>query len=995
MFGSDRTVAVTLKATVSDYVSKMGVAKSATADMAKAAEQHATKNRQSWDAVGKGMMVVGAAIAAGVGVAVKAYADFDKEMSNVRAVSGANAAEMKRLSSAALEAGAATAFSASEAARATAELAKVGLSTKDILGGALRGALDLAAAGSLDLASAAEIAGQTMKIFKLEGKDVPRIADALAAGANKSAADVTDLSQALAQAGLQAAQTGMSMEDTVGTLSLFADNALKGSDAGTSLKTMLSRLNPTTKQAAVAMEELGLNFYDAQGNFIGIEAAAGLLKSQLSGLTVQQRQAALQTIFGSDAIRAATVLYDAGAEGVRTYTQAVTDHGAAARMAAIQMDNLAGDWEQFTGSVETALIKAGSGANDMIRTLVQAATGMVNVFADMPDSVQSVGVAIAAVASALLLAGGGFLAIVPKIAAAKTAMVELGITSTAVRGLLSGPWGLALAAGTLAIGLFAAGQYEAKRKADELRATLDQQTGAITGNTKAMVARDLQQAGAFETARKYGVTARELTDAALGQGDALSKLEARQRAAASTNADFVRGQFEAVKSGGDFSKMALLASSSSSVFADASTKSAVASRDQANGLQGLLNLVRPTNELLTGQSQAQQEVAAATGEASAAAADAVPSVKSLADATRDAKREAEDAAKVYKEWQSQIEMLGGGIRAETAARNSYNDAVKTGTEAIKGSAVEQEQALLKIAEAATQLASKQMDAGRGQEEIAGTMRRSREDFLRVAEAMGWSAQYAADYADALGLIPENVQTMVEAAGVLESTAEVIELDTQIRNLSGKTVTVEEAGADASNGRVLTLSGSIFNLPDKTVEVKEIGATASGERVVSLNGQIYRLTGKTVVVSADTSRASANLAAVASQLAAIQSKNITLTVSRIGGVNVGQYATGGFVSGPGTSTSDSIPALLSNGEYVMKAAAVAKYGTHFFDRVNAMRFSSGGEVTRTARASAPATTVLDASPIAAALNGARLKLGPIDPITREVAATLLTAHSRGV
>lgn len=368
MFGSDRTVAVTLKATVSDYVSKMGVAKSATADMAKAAEQHATKNRQSWDAVGKGMVVVGAAIAAGVGVAVKAYADFDKEMSNVRAVSGANAAEMKRLSSAALEAGAATAFSASEAARATAELAKVGLSTKDILGGALRGALDLAAAGSLDLASAAEIAGQTMKIFKLEGKDVPRIADALAAGANKSAADVTDLSQALAQAGLQAAQTGMSMEDTVGTLSLFADNALKGSDAGTSLKTMLSRLNPTTTQAAAAMEELGLNFYDAQGNFIGIEAAAGLLKSQLSGLTVQQRQAALQTIFGSDAIRAATVLYDAGAEGVRNYTQAVTDHGAAARMAAIQMDNLAGDWEKFTGSVETALIKAGSGANDMIRT---------------------------------------------------------------------------------------------------------------------------------------------------------------------------------------------------------------------------------------------------------------------------------------------------------------------------------------------------------------------------------------------------------------------------------------------------------------------------------------------------------------------------------------------------------------------------------------------------------------------------------------------------
>ena len=97
-----------------------------------------------------------------------------------------------------------------------------------------------------------------------------RVADVLASGANKSAADVSSLGQALQQGGLVAKQTGLSLEDTVGVLSLFADNALLGSDAGTSLKTMLQRLVPQTTEAKAAMDQLGLSFFDSQGNFIGI-----------------------------------------------------------------------------------------------------------------------------------------------------------------------------------------------------------------------------------------------------------------------------------------------------------------------------------------------------------------------------------------------------------------------------------------------------------------------------------------------------------------------------------------------------------------------------------------------------------------------------------------------------------------------------------------------------------------------------------------------------
>src|SRR5690606_28547563 len=157
---------------------------------------------------------------------------------------------------------------------AQAELVKAGVSVSDVLGGALTGSLSLAAAGQLDLADAATISAQAMNVFGLGGDQVAHIADVLAAGANKSAADVGQLGDALRQGGLVAKQTGLSMEETVGVLSMFADSALVGSDAGTSLRTMLQRLVPQSDEAADAMARLGLDFFDAPGQFVGIAEVA-------------------------------------------------------------------------------------------------------------------------------------------------------------------------------------------------------------------------------------------------------------------------------------------------------------------------------------------------------------------------------------------------------------------------------------------------------------------------------------------------------------------------------------------------------------------------------------------------------------------------------------------------------------------------------------------------------------------------------------------------
>lgn len=320
------------------------------------------------------------------GAAVKASTEFNKSMSGVSAVAGATAGEMAQLREAALKAGADTVFSASEAATAQGELAKAGVSVADILGGALAGSLGLAAAGQLDLGAAAEISAQALNIFGLSGDQTTRVADVLAAGANKSAADVTQLGDALRQGGLLAAQTGLSLEETTGVLSLFADNALIGSDAGTSLKTMLQRLAPTSGPAADAMEELGLKFFDAKGQFVGIEEVAGQLQERLGGLSDEQRQTALTTIFGSDAVRGASILMEGGAAAVQEYTAAVSDQGAASRMAAEQLNNLAGDIEQFKGSVETSLIRIGDLFDGVNRNIVQSGTEVVNVFNDFAST---------------------------------------------------------------------------------------------------------------------------------------------------------------------------------------------------------------------------------------------------------------------------------------------------------------------------------------------------------------------------------------------------------------------------------------------------------------------------------------------------------------------------------------------------------------------------------------------------------------------------------
>jgi TP901 family phage tail tape measure protein len=401
-----RTVGVKLVAEVSDYTRNMKqagqTAKSFAGELgtaAKAGKLDAVADQ----AAGMGLALAG--VATGV---VAMRMDFEKSMSAVAAATHAPAKDLDALRGAAIQAGKDTAYSATEAADGITELSKAGIGTTQILNGGLAGALSLAAAGQIDVAEAAETAASAMTQFRLDGSKVPHVADLLAAGAGKAQGSVSDLGQALNQSGLIAAQTGLTIEDTTGTLAAFANAGLTGSDAGTSFKTMLQALQAPSGATKKLMDQLGISAYDTSGKFIGITALADQLKDKLGGLSQAQRDAAMAQIFGSDAVRAASILYREGASGVQAWIDKTNDAGYAATTAAKLTDNLAGDIERLKGSLETMAIEAGGGATSGLRVLAQSANALVDQVSSLPPYLSSTATVLAAVGGATLLLGAGW-----------------------------------------------------------------------------------------------------------------------------------------------------------------------------------------------------------------------------------------------------------------------------------------------------------------------------------------------------------------------------------------------------------------------------------------------------------------------------------------------------------------------------------------------------------------------------------------------------------
>lgn len=389
--------------------------------------------------------VAGLAVAAGLGLAVKSAADFEQRLSAVKAVSGATGAEMDAIRDKAMQLGADTAFSAGESAAAMEELVKAGLSVDEVLNGAADATVALAAAGGVDMPTAATIASNAMNQFGLGAKDMVGVVDQIAGAANASAIDVGDFGMSLSQVGAVANLAGVNFKDTATAIALMGNAGIKGSDAGTSLKTMLSNLQPTTKKQIELFKELGIitkdgsnQFFDAQGNMKSMAQVAGVLDSAVGGMTKQQKMMALETMFGSDAIRAAAVIADEGAGGFRRMNAAMSETSAA-EVAATRMDNFKGTLEEFKGSMETAGISIGSVLLPALTKLADLLTQAANWFNSLSDAQQKWITIVVASVAGLLLIVAGIVKLVAFIQALKATLAVLRVAFAATWASALGP----------------------------------------------------------------------------------------------------------------------------------------------------------------------------------------------------------------------------------------------------------------------------------------------------------------------------------------------------------------------------------------------------------------------------------------------------------------------------------------------------------------------------------------------------------------------------
>lgn len=783
----NKNIVIRLMADTASYEAAMTRAGSTARTVASGMENTGRKSAL----IASGMTAAGLAVAAFGVAAVKMAADFDQQMSTVQANTGATSAQMDQLRAAAIEAGASTVYSASDSADAINDLGKAGMSVTDILTGGLSGALNLAASDGMAVGDAAEYMANALSMFHLKGSQASQVADTLAAGAGKAVGNVSDFGEALNNCGAQANSFGMNIQETTGVLALFAQNGTIGAEAGTQLNSMLMKLAAPSAEAASTMKELGISAYDAQGHFVGMANFAGQLQKAEKNLTDEQRNQANATIFGSYAIKAANYLYEAGESGVNKWTKAVSESGYAAEQAAAKNNNLKGDLENLSGSMESLMISVGEGAQGPLRKMVQGLDTLVDAFAGLPSGAQQTIVVMASLAGVLgavhkaagnlngstsTMANNIGLAIDPiqrvktALGSAQTAfelfkgssmsaseqMEAFGTSASkaqlktagfkavggSVMSLLGGPWGIALTVAGVALSAFTSRQQKAKEAAEQLQSALE--SGSNISETIAGAYQDMSSGGVKLTTwlDKAGISLTDMTSAAMGNEAALKRVNKQIK------------EIDKPGIGGT---------------AAAAIKKALKEESKAYD-----DASKKANE----KSKAAKNAVDADGKSASAAKEAASANKDLADSASDASEGIDDLV------QALFGLESGNLTADQAV-DQLNQKIGELSDTCKDNGVvfdqsgnlldrfseqgtKTKQALEDIASSAQNAAEKILKQGESTgfssgeiERANGVLQDARDAIIRQAEASGMSEQAANALADRWGLSSDSIKASID------------------------------------------------------------------------------------------------------------------------------------------------------------------------------------------------------------------------------------------
>ncbi len=295
---------------------------------------------------------VGTAITVAGGLAVKVGSDFEAAMSKVAAVSGATGTDLSKQTEKAKEMGAKTKFSASEAAEAMNYMAMAGWKTEEMLNG-VEGIMNLAAASGEDLASTSDIVTDALSSFGLQASDSGHFADILAAASSNANTNVAMMGETFKFAASVAGAMGYTAEDTALAIGLMANRGIKASQAGTALRSIMTRLAKPTKETQGAMNKLGISLTDSEGNMKSLDTIMQDLREGFSGLSEEEKAATAAALGGQEAMSGLLAIVGASPEEYEKLQSAIENcDGTAERMAETMLDNLQGSLTILKSSLE-------------------------------------------------------------------------------------------------------------------------------------------------------------------------------------------------------------------------------------------------------------------------------------------------------------------------------------------------------------------------------------------------------------------------------------------------------------------------------------------------------------------------------------------------------------------------------------------------------------------------------------------------------------------
>ena len=317
--------------------------------------------RAAAGAVTSPLVAAGIPLSAGaaVGSSVKTFAGFESQMSHVKAISGATQAQFDQLTAKAKEMGAVTKFTAQEAGEAFGYMAMAGWKPQQMLGG-ISGIMNLAAASGEDLGTTSDIVTDALTAFGLKAADAGHFSDVLAQASSNANTDVGMMGESFKYAAPVAGALGYSIEDTSLALGLMANASIKGSMAGTALKTSLANMASPTKAMAAAMDQYKISLTDSEGNMKSMRGVMENLRESLGSLSETEQTAAASTIFGKEAMAGMLAIINASQSDWNKLAEAVDNaDGASQRMADTMLDNLSGKFTLFQSALDGVKISLG------------------------------------------------------------------------------------------------------------------------------------------------------------------------------------------------------------------------------------------------------------------------------------------------------------------------------------------------------------------------------------------------------------------------------------------------------------------------------------------------------------------------------------------------------------------------------------------------------------------------------------------------------------